>query len=111
MSRIKLQSKPLRVPPLIKLGTLNAMAMVARKIAISRKAIEAIGDVESDLLKKGKEDGQVFKQKMMWIASVSRGASANAAEAVMILKGMKGDVEGYLREFRAIRKSPEWREL
>ena len=98
MSRIRLQSK--RVPPLVNLGTIRAMAVVAKKIAMARKAIEAIREVEDELLLKRKENMQIFKQKMEWTATTARSAGEQAAEAVTILKGMKGDVEKYLRDLK-----------
>jgi uncharacterized protein YigA (DUF484 family) len=96
MPQRRLQSKHRQ--PLVSLGTIPNMSAVARKLSIARKAIEEINKIEDDLLKKGKEDMRVFKQKMDWTAKVSRSAGKVVGEAIDLLRTMRTDVEKYLRD-------------
>lgn len=96
MLRRRLQSKHRQ--PLVSLGTIPGMTAVAKKLAISNKAIEVIKEIEDELLAKGKEDMRVFKQKMEWTAKVARSAGSAAEEAITMLKQMRTDVEKYLRD-------------
>lgn len=99
MSRRQLQSK--LAPPLVRLGTLRDMGLVAKKLAVARKAIEEIRRIEDDLIKKGKEDMRVFKQEMAWTATMAKNAGHAAEDSIVLLKGIKVKVEQYLRELNA----------
>lgn len=96
MSRRQLQSK--LAPPLVRLGTLRDMGLVAKKLALAKKAIEEICRIEDDLVKKGQEDMRVFKQKMAWTATMAIKTGHAAADSIVLLKGIKAKVEQYLRE-------------
>jgi len=86
--------------PFVRLGTLESMTTVARKLAIARKAVVEIRDIEIGLLAKGREDSKVFAEKMEWTAHCAKEAGEAMKSAMIILKGMRVDVENYLRDVK-----------
>jgi len=91
------QSRPHR-QPLVRLGTIRSMAVVARNLAIARKAVDEIKDIEDELLARGRENRQVFRKKMEWTASVARSAGKAVSDAVEMIRVIQADVEQYLRD-------------
>jgi uncharacterized protein YigA (DUF484 family) len=74
------------------------MGMVAKKIAIARKAIEEIASIEFDLERKGTQNEKFYKQEMDWLAIMAKNAGHAASDSVVLLKGIKSTIEQYLRE-------------
>ena len=81
----------------VSIGTMRRMSHVATKMAVSRKAIAEIRNIEDMLLAKG-DDDRMLKRAMVEIASLSRIAGKNAAEAIGLLRQMVPDIELYLSE-------------
>lgn len=81
----------------VSLGTLRRMSHVATKMAVARKAIEGIRDIEDALVTSG-DDARLLRQGMSETASLARLAGRSAAEAIGILRQMVPDIEAYLVE-------------
>lgn len=85
-------------PPLVRLGTIRGMGVVARNLAIARKAVEEIKSIEDELISQGRENREVFRKKMEWTASVAKSAGKSASDAAEILRAIRADVDKYLRD-------------
>lgn len=82
--------------PFVELETIRGMSRVARKLAIARKAIDEIREIEKDLLaSKGKGN---LSLAMNEIASFARSAGRMAGESVELLRDMRNRIKIYVRE-------------
>ena len=106
-SRLRNSHHVLYRSPFVDLGTIPSMTLVARKMAIARKAVAEIIEVEDECLVKGHENSKVFVQKLEWIESVSQSAGKAAKEAIGILRGIRSDVDQYLKDERQYLKNLE----
>jgi hypothetical protein len=85
--------------PYVDLETLRRMSEVAHRLAVCRKAVTEIRDIEDQLMAAGTTVGGL-RDAMRDTAALARVASKAAAEAMGMLKGLKLDVEGYLAEVK-----------
>lgn len=97
MLRTSLQNR--RVPPLVRLGTIQDMSSVAKKLAIARKAVEGIRKIEDELMK-GSDDVGYVQHHSEWIAVMAKNTSTEARESVVVLNRMRSDLEKYLKELK-----------
>jgi len=84
----------------VSIGTLRVMSQVAAKMAAARKAVAEIQSLEDILLAEGASTRNM-KRAMSDTAALAKVASRSAAEAIVLLKGMKPDMEAYAKEAEA----------
>lgn len=84
----------------VSIGTLRTMSKVAAKMATARKAVAEIRSIEDLLLAEGASTS-AMKRAMTDTAALAKVASKSASEAIVMLNGMKPDMEAYAREAEA----------
>lgn len=97
MSQRWLQSR--HSQPFVRLSTIRDMTTVARKMAMIRAAVQEVVKIESQLLSSN-PSRQVAIQGAEAIAKAAGSVGQWAGEAADILKAMRRDIEGYMRDLR-----------
>jgi len=73
------------------------MSEMASKMAVARKAIDEILDIEDTLKRKGADTATLGKA-MLDVATLARIAKKGANDAVQVLKGIAVDIKAYMAE-------------
>ena len=94
-------SKEKQLPSLIKTGVMDDFSLVARKMAVAGKAIEQVRLIENKLMaERDNISEERFKLAMNETAKYSRMAADASRGAILILKKMKPQMEGYQKELK-----------
>ena len=94
--------------PFVRLGTLKGMSDVAGKLAVAKKAVEEVRDVEERLLSTTVGRDQM-NAAMRDVSAAADAAASAADEAIDVLSKMRGDVERFaaMAERELTRGAPE----
>ena len=97
----QLESREKLLPQFAKVGALEDMAQVAKRLVVAKKAIEQIRAIEDKLEReKGSTLERDFALAMAETARYAGIAAENAKQAAAILKKLKPRVEAYQRKLK-----------